>query len=94
MTTGELLHYKNLLLAKQEELSANGNTVASISTASEGHGDLLDLAVREAHTAMHIRLKENDSKLLRAIENALTRIQLERFGICEECGLPISKARA
>ena len=42
---------------------------------------------------MHIRLKETDGKLLRAIEDALTRIQQERFGICGECGQPISKAR-
>ena len=93
MNKSELLHYETLLLAKQQELSANGSPVASISTAGEARGDLLDLAASEAHSAMHIRLKETDGKLLRAIENALTRIRLERFGICEECGQPISKAR-
>jgi DnaK suppressor protein len=93
MNKSELLHYKKILLAKQEELSANGSPVASISTAGEARGDSLDLAASEAHSAMYIRLKETDSKLLRAIENALTRIRLERFGICEGCGQPISKAR-
>ena len=93
MTKGDLLHYKNLLLVKQKELSANGGLVASISTAGEARGDSLDIAASEAHSAIHIRLKESDSKLLRAIENALTRIRQEKFGICEECGQPISKAR-
>ena len=93
MTKSELLHYKTLLLAKLEELSASGSPVASISTAGEARGDLLDLAASEAHSAMHIRLKETDGRLLRAIENALTRIRQERFGICEECGQPISTAR-
>ena len=93
MNKSELLHYKTLLLAKQQELSASGSPVASISTAGEARGDLLDLAATEAHSAMHIRLKETDGKLLRAIENALTRIRQERFGICEGCGQPISKAR-
>ncbi len=93
MNKRDLLHYKNLLLTKQEELSANGNPVASISTGGEARGDSLDLAASGAHSALHIRLKEADSKLLRAIENALMRIRQERFGICEECGQPISKAR-
>jgi len=93
MTTGDLLHYKNLLLVKQNELSANGSLVTSIATAGEASGDSLDLAASEADSAMHIRLKESDSTLLRAIENALTRIRQERFAICEECGQPISKAR-
>jgi DnaK suppressor protein len=93
MNKSDLLHYRNLLLAKQEELSASGGPVASISTAGEAHGDLLDLAACEANSALQIRLKETDGKLLRAIEDALTRIRQERFGICEECGQPISKAR-
>jgi DnaK suppressor protein len=93
MNNSDLLHYKSLLLAKRDELSANGSPVASISTAGEARGDLLDLAASEANSNMHIRLKERDGELLRAIENALTRIRRERFGICEECGQPISKAR-
>jgi DnaK suppressor protein len=93
MNKGDLLHYKNLLLAKQGELSASGSPVASISTAGEARGDMLDLAASEASSAMRIRLKETDGKLLRAIEDALTRIRQERFGICEECGQPISRAR-
>jgi DnaK suppressor protein len=42
---------------------------------------------------MQMLLSQTDGKLVRAIEDALTRIRLEKFGICEECGEPISKAR-
>jgi hypothetical protein len=38
-------------------------------------------------------LQQTDSKLLRAIEDALTRIRHEEYGICGECGQLISKAR-
>jgi DnaK suppressor protein len=93
MNKNDLLHYENLLLAKREELSAGGSPVASISTPAEARGDVLDLAASEANSAMQIRLKETDGKLLRAIEDALARIRQGRFGICEECGQPISKAR-
>jgi DnaK suppressor protein len=51
------------------------------------------MATSEADAATQIRLHRTDSKLLRAIEDALTRIRHEEFGICEECGQPISKAR-
>jgi DnaK suppressor protein len=51
------------------------------------------MAATEAGVAMQVRLNQADSKLLRAIEDALARIRQERFGSCEECGQPISKAR-
>jgi DnaK suppressor protein len=93
MNKGDLLHYKNLLLAKQQELSASGSLVHSIPATGERHGDPVDVAASETYSAMQIRLKETDLKLLQAIEDALTRIRQERFGSCEECGQPISKAR-
>ena len=47
----------------------------------------------EADAATQIRLRQTDGKLLRAIDDALARILREEFGICAECGEPISKAR-
>jgi len=51
------------------------------------------MAAGEASATVQIRLKQTNSKLLRAIEDALTRIRQERFGTCEECGQPIRKVR-
>jgi DnaK suppressor protein len=51
------------------------------------------MACREISAAVQMRLKKTDSKLSRAIDDALTRIRQGRFGICEECGQPISRAR-
>ena len=93
MNKDDLLHYKNLLLAKQQELPASGTLVDSIPAVGEPHGDPADMAASEAHSAMQIRLKETDGKLLRAIEDALARIRQGRFGVCEECGQAISRAR-
>jgi DnaK suppressor protein len=64
-----------------------------LASAGELQGDPVDMATYETDTTTHIRLYQTDSKLLRAIENALMRIQHEEFSICEECGQPISKAR-
>ena len=51
------------------------------------------MAADEISASVQTRLRQGDSKLLEAIEDALKRIREEKFGICEECGLPISKAR-
>ena len=93
MNQSELLHYKNLLLEKQQELSASKSLGGSIPAGGERGGDPVDMAASEISASVQVRLRQADSKLLQAIEDALTRIRQERFGICEECGLPISKAR-
>ena len=89
----DLLRYKNLLLSKRRELSASKSLVNSILTAGEHRGDPIDMSAGETDAVTQIQLHQTDDKLLRAIEDALTRIRHEEFGICEECGQPVSKAR-
>jgi DnaK suppressor protein len=94
MNEGDLLHYKTLLLANEEELSAIGSLAGSTAAAGQPRGYPANMAASETDAAgMQIRLNETDGKVLRAIEDALARIRQGRFGICEECGQPISKAR-
>ena len=93
MNKSDLLRYKNLLLSKRQELSTGKSLVDSISTAVELRGDPVDMASSNTDAVTQIRLHQTDGKLVRAIEEALTRIRHEEFGVCEECGQPISKAR-
>jgi DnaK suppressor protein len=93
MDKRDLLRYKSLLLSKRQELSNGKSLVDSISTAGELRGDPVDMANGEADAAIQTRLHQMDGNLLRAIDDALARILREEFGICAECGEPISKAR-
>jgi DnaK suppressor protein len=93
MNKSDLLRYKNLLLAKRHELSAGKSLVDMKITPGELRGNPADMAAGETDAATQIRLQQTDSKLLRAIEDALTRIRQKEFGICKECEQPISKAR-
>ena len=94
MDRGDLQRYKQLLLAKRDELSNTRAATASLAPgAGDLQGDLIDHANADAEANLHIRLHRSDSHLLRAIEDALARITHERFGVCETCGSPISKAR-
>jgi len=93
MNSNDLLYYKNLLLSKQQELSTSKSLADSIPTAAELRGDPVDMAASGTDAATQTRLHEADGKHLRVIEDALTRIRHESFGIYEECWQPISKAR-
>ncbi len=93
MNKSDLLRYKNLLLSKRQELSTGKSLADSIPTAGEFRGDAVDMAAGETNAATQIRLHQTDGKLVRAIEDALTRIRHEEFGLCAECGQPIGKAR-
>jgi DnaK suppressor protein len=93
MDRTDLLHYKTLLLANQQELSGSKSRAGWVPAASEPWGYPAPVATTEAGATMQNRLSQVDSKLLEAIEDALARIRQERFGTCEECGQPISKAR-
>ena len=93
MNNGEVNRYKDLLLSKRQELSTGKSLADSIPTAGELRSDPVDMAANETYAATQVRLHQTDGKLLRAIEDALARIRNEKFGICEECGEPISNAR-
>ena len=93
MDNGDLLRYKNLLLSKRQEIF-DGKSLADMNIAAGGlRGDTADTANGEADAAMQIQLHQTDGKLLWAIDDALARIRHGEFGICAECGEPISKAR-
>jgi DnaK suppressor protein len=55
--------------------------------------DELSATHADAEADLHIRLHQSNAHLLRAIEDALARITQDRFGVCEMCRAPISKAR-
>ena len=93
MNNSDLLRYKNLLLSKRQELATGKSLADSAAAAGDLRGDPVDMAASETETATQIRLQQADGKLLRAIEDALTRIRHEEYGICRECVQPISKAR-
>lgn len=94
MNARVLDRYKRLLLEKQRELSgASGETGTPVPAAGGQQGDLIDQANADFEAELQIRLHQTDGRLVRAIEEALTRIRDSTFGICATCGQRISKAR-
>jgi DnaK suppressor protein len=94
MDARDLQRYKRLLLAKLDELSVAGASPIPAAMAAGGsRGDYVDQANAESDALLNIQLRQSNSVLVRAIEDALVRISQGRFGVCEDCENPISKVR-
>lgn len=83
-----LLHRKSILLQELEERvkkyrDANGGKIIDFAeSASSASTDDLEIIVAE-----------EDARELKQIEDALARIRAGHYGICEQCGQMIKKAR-
>jgi DnaK suppressor protein len=86
--------YTQLLLAKRRDLvHARADGANPVPGAGGQGGDLMDQATADTNALLHIRLRQTDGRLLRAIEEALARIRQGTYGVCSSCGQSISKAR-
>ena len=87
--------YKRLLLAERDELAAAaGGAQSLVPLANDTTGDLVDWARADTEAELQIRRRQSDAYLIRAIEDALTRISAGRFGVCEVCKQRVSKSAA
>lgn len=94
MNPKDLDRYRQLLLAKRHEIEAGAlGTIAGAGGAAERPADVADQATEAAQADLQAHLHQTDSRLLRAIEEALARIDRQTFGVCEVCNRPISPAR-
>jgi len=94
MNAKDLIQYKELLLAKRRALTTAKVGIGSPAPSSAGdQGDVVDNAAAALEADVQVRLRETDSKLLRAIDEALGRIEHNTFGVCQVCRKPISAAR-
>ena len=94
MKATDLERYKLMLLAKQREvLGARDGNAAPVPSAGDIRGDVIDKASMETEAKIQARLRQTESHLLRAIEDALARIEQGTFGVCANCKNIISHAR-
>jgi len=94
LNVGDTARYKAVLLAKRDQLAAAlGEAETLVPPANDTSGDVVDWARADTEAELQVRRRQSDAHLMRAIEDALARIRSGRFGVCEVCKQPISKAR-
>jgi RNA polymerase-binding protein DksA len=93
-TCRDVGRYERLLLVKRNGLSvAQGERRPLVPPASVSEGDLMDCASADVEAELQVHLRQTDGRLLKAIDDALTRLRTKTFGVCETCNGAISKAR-
>ena len=94
MKKSELTQHNKVLLAKKQDLESTiGKKGLTGRSGTDGHGDFADRSAAANEEEISIQLKQTDAKLLRAIEDALSRVQAGTYGVCVECEEEISAAR-
>jgi DnaK suppressor protein len=79
---------------KAEILTTGGvRPLAATMENNSRQGDMADQADGNNEVHIQLKLKQTDAKILQAIEEALARLEKGNFGICRDCGEPISSAR-
>ncbi len=87
--------YREALMEKRAEILGSGG-IRPLQASMENNsrqGDLADQASGNNEVHIALKLKQTDAKILQAIDEALARIDKGAFGICRDCGEPISPAR-
>lgn len=95
MKKSELNQHKKALLAKKEDLERSISEKGALTggPGTDGHGDFADRSAAANEEEISIQLKQTDTKLLRAIDDALARVESKSYGVCIECEEEISAAR-
>ncbi|MFA9615056.1 MAG: RNA polymerase-binding protein DksA [Deltaproteobacteria bacterium] len=74
-------------------LKKGGETFSLLLESAVDSSELIDQATHEADRSFRLRLQARENKLIRKIEQSLTRLEEGKFGICELCGEEISIKR-
>jgi DnaK suppressor protein len=86
---------KEMLLKMREELVrdiARRSKATAVSGVSD-IGDILDSVSEERTRELDMILTDREKQKLKQIDDALDRIEEGSYGLCEECGIKIPRAR-
>lgn len=85
---------KKLVKQREDLLSEAENTLTTkINAEKESFPDPTDQAVAELDSNFLLRLRGREQKLLKKIDEAISRIDSGTYGVCESCGGQIGTKR-
>ena len=86
---------KEMLLGMRETLVQEiaRRSRATTEGTTPDIGDILDSVSEERTRELDMILTDREKKKLKQIDDALDKIEENTYGLCEECGVKIPKAR-
>lgn len=87
-------HFRKVLLAWKAELMQEiSRTVHAMQDETANHPDPNDRASQETDMSLELRNRERERKLIKKIEEAVSKIDANDYGYCENCGVEIGVQR-
>ena len=94
MNKKQLAHFRNILEALKLELSQDiDRTVHTMQDEATVFADPNDRASQESDMALELRNRDRERKLIKKIEETISRIESQDYGYCESCGVEIGLKR-
>ncbi|MBN8283896.1 RNA polymerase-binding protein DksA [Zoogloea sp.] len=93
MNPAQLEFFRIRLTRMRDELLENAASTGANLRENELVADPADRATVEEEHALELRVRDRERKLLKKIDEALTRIAQGEYGWCEETGDPIGIGR-
>ena len=91
MEAADLERYRQVLVQKKSEILRQDTP--PLGSGHFSAGDFGDQSNENHDSYIGLRLRQTDGKLLRAIDDAISRIERNAYGRCETCGEEIASAR-
>ncbi len=94
MNDQQKAHFRAILDAWKHELMEEvDRTVHHMQDEAANFPDPNDRATQESEFSLELRTRDRERKLIKKIEETLTKIDNDEYGYCEACGVEIGLRR-
>jgi DnaK suppressor protein len=94
MSAAQEEHFRQILRAwKQSLMEEVDRTVHHMQDEATNFPDPNDRATQESEFSLELRTRDRERKLIKKIDEALTRLDEHEYGYCEACGVEIGVRR-
>ena len=94
MNPRQLAHFRKMLEEQKRDLSQDiDRTVHTMQDEATVFADPNDRASQESDMSLELRNRDRERKLIKKIDETISRIDAGEYGYCESCGVEIGLKR-
>jgi DnaK suppressor protein len=94
MNARQLAHFRKMLEEMKRDLSQDiDRTVHTMQDEATIFADPNDRASQESDMSLELRNRDRERKLIKKIDETISRIDAGEYGYCESCGIEIGLKR-
>ncbi len=94
MSDDQLSHFRQILLEWKKQLMQEvDRTVDHMKSDAANYADPADRATQEEEFSLELRTRDRERKLIKKIDESITKLDNGDYGYCESCGIEIGIRR-